>query len=431
MIRVARDDVADDDAARVRDHLRLAVKVEDPGLVRIYDTLEPDLVGVVVEPVVGGDLRTQIAEHGPMSIERARSITIELAKTLDTVHRAGVVHGGLDAAGIGYTVDGRLVIADLGTAGVPGIDDTAVAEDIAALAGVLHEMTCGKPPHDRGRGRELDPSVPPALAGVLELAFRTDPDRPFPSAQHFAAALANEPVAEAPPEGFATAERRWLVPALVVLAVAALLGIVGAVLSRTSVARDIIDNAREVVGIEPAISTTATTTSAPPTTATTTSATPEPEVVLEIARITDFDPGGDDGSEHPERLALINDDDPTRGWQTELYTTRDFGRLKDGVGLVVELADAAELTELTVRSPTRGWAFEVFTSDRPPVAASWGDPVAVRDDVRSDTTVEVDSRPVRSLLLWITDLGDGPQHRVTITDIELTGRPGGDASGDA
>ena len=422
-IRVLSEEVTDSqimtDAAK---HMRKAVKVDDPGLTRIYDSLEPHLVGMVCEPIEGADLRSQIAANGPMSTDRARSLAVELAKTLDAIHRAGLVHGCLTASGVGFTSDGRLVISDLGTAATPETSAQAISADIEALAALLHELACGRPPHESGKGRELDPSTPAPIAGTLSLAFGDEP--PWTTAQQFATHLSEGGTAGNPPAaGFASAERRWLVPAVVVLVIAGLIGLIGAVASRSSVARDILDNAREVVGFDPPPTSDVVTTTEPPISPTLATTTQAPAVVTEVViqRITDFDPDGNDGTEHPERLVLINDDDPTRGWQTELYTTREFGNLKDGVGLIIELAEDSTVTEITVRSPTRGWGFELFASQDPPVSANWGRPIHMTTNFGADVTIDVDDIEARSLLLWITDLGNGPQFRVTITDIDIAG----------
>jgi len=408
--------------ARVLAHLRQAVKVEDPGLTRIYDTLGPALVGIVSEPIAGDTLHAQIETRGPMSLDRATSLTIELAKTIDTVHRHGVTHGALDANSVGFTSDGRLVIADLGTFGQPENDTEAVSRDIRALAALLHQLTCGRPPHEHGGSVEIDPSTPAPIAGLLTSALGPTP--PWATAQQFADALDERHETEADESaGFVSAERRWLVPAAGVLVVAVLLGTIGALVGQTSVGQDLFHNARDAVGFEPTPITTTTST-----TATTTAITDAPEAPIQaeaseaaILRITDFDPVGDN-REHPERLVLINDLDPSRGWQTEMYTTRDFGRLKEGVGLVIELESPTLLTEVVVRSPTRGWAFELFTAESSPIAVNdWGDPVHTATDIGSDTAVEIDGLEATSVLLWITDLGDGPQFRVTITDIEIAG----------
>lgn len=417
------ESAADSDlAARAAQHMRKTVKIDDPGLTRIYDSLEPHLVGMVCEPIDGLDLQAHVATNGPMSTDRARSLTVELAKTLDAVHRAGLVHGCLTPASVGFTSDGRLVISDLGTAARPDATAESVATDIEALAAILHELACARPPHEGPKGPELDPSTPASIAGALSLAFSTDP--PWTTAQQFAAHLSDDGVAGTPPPaGFASTERRWLVPAIFVLVIAGLIGLIGATASRSSVARDILDNAREAVGFDPPPTSELSTTTTTISELTIPTSTETPRVIsqLTIQRITDFDPDGNDGTEHPERLTLINDGDATRGWQTELYTTREFGNLKDGVGLIIELSDTSVITGLTVRSPTRGWGFAVFVSEDGPISADWGLPIHVTTNFGSDVSVEIDELEVQSVLLWITDLGDGPQFRVTITDIDIFG----------
>ena len=422
-IRVIRDDLPDGNGADVKgsvvSHLRRAVRVEDPGLTRIYDTLGPDNVGVVSEPIDGDSLKTRIDEHGPMSLDRSCAIVVELAKTLDAVHQQRITHGGLDATSIGYTSDGRLVISDLGTCGQPEATEDLIAADIFDLAGLLHHLVCGRRPHDSGTNHEIDLSTPADIAGVLTLAFSGKP--PWTTALQFGAAVDARSDLDSDEHGeFARAERRWLLPVGAVLIVAVVIGLIGSLIGSGNVARDIIDNARDVVGLDPAPVTTS-----PPSSTARPVVPPASTVVpfdMEILRITDFDPDGDDNREHPERLVLINDADPTRGWQTQIYTSRDFGRLKDGLGLIVELVDPGRITEVVVRSPTRGWAFELFLADAPPLGIDdWGEPVHTSSDIDSDTVIEIDSIDTASLLIWITDLGDGPQYRATITDIEISG----------
>ena len=88
---------------------------------------------------------------------------------------------------------------------------------------------------------------------------------------------------------------------------------------------------------------------------------------------------------------------------------------------MIELPEIALITEITVRSPTRGWAFELFAAPGSPVGASWGDPIRTQTGIRSDTVLDIGELEAKSLLLWIVDLGDGPTYRVTVTDIEIDG----------
>jgi hypothetical protein len=76
-----------------------------------------------------------------------------------------------------------------------------------------------------------------------------------------------------------------------------------------------------------------------------------------IAGVSDLDPlPSGNGEENPELAGLAVDGDPGTAWQTmEYYGNPQFGLLKDGVGLVVDLGREQEVSsaQVTVQgSPT-------------------------------------------------------------------------------
>ena len=102
------------------------------------------------------------------------------------------------------------------------------------------------------------------------------------------------------------------------------------------------------------------------------------------------------------------------------YNSRTFGNLKSGVGLVIDLgAYRPTIDKVAVTSPTTGWSMSAYVADGDPTQLSgWGAPVASAGDIRgATTTLDLDGAGGSSILLWITDLGDGPQFRVEITDV--------------
>ncbi len=163
-----------------------------------------------------------------------------------------------------------------------------------------------------------------------------------------------------------------------------------------------------------------------------TPSTSPPEVTrvpAEIARITDFDPLGDDVIEHPERLLSINNGDPLTGWNTSRYNTSRFGGLKDGVGLLVELGgeETAEIAQVSIESLSTGWTFQLFASpQRRATQIEWDDPIAeqtVGPNRGEPVTLDLAALPASTLLVWITDLGDELDtggFRVTITGIRVS-----------
>jgi hypothetical protein len=153
-----------------------------------------------------------------------------------------------------------------------------------------------------------------------------------------------------------------------------------------------------------------------------------PSSQLQIIRVVDFDPAGDDQEEHREKRELINNGDSSNGWYTQRYTTSDFGKLKDGVGLIIELGPVSQqIDHIRISSPTIDWSFEIFASQNSTGAIqSWGKAITSRDKISGTITVPLSGTPAATLLLWITDLGKrlpAGGHRVTISELKVRGRP--------
>lgn len=439
-IRVLRPELAPrpEFVARFEAESLSIAKLEHEGLVRILDRVGGGSeTAVVTEPVRDTTLRSVLRESGPLSVTEGLAVLGEVASALAAAHSEGLVHRNPTLDGVARTEDGRWVVTDLGTGGVgpavvtppeisgPG-PEADTRTDVFALGVMAHELLAGTPPAAEAGRVELSPNLPPEVVTAVQGALETDPERRWRDAAAFDAALQSlsppDP-AESPRRGFLSRERAWLLPVSAVLILAAVLIGVAALLRTTEVGRTIIDNAREAVGFQPAPTTTEPPATVPSVSTTTTTTVPG----VSIIGITDFDPYGD-LSEHPERTVLINDGDPSRGWRTERYNSSDFGSLKDGVGLIVELNEPTSLRSVTIRSPKRGWDMELYVSENSPAdTTDWGDPVTEAADVDPVTTLELDGPAARSILLWITDLGEGPEFRVIITDIEVTGTPATEA----
>ncbi|MFF9013220.1 protein kinase family protein [Streptomyces sp. NPDC014870] len=150
---------------------------------------------------------------------------------------------------------------------------------------------------------------------------------------------------------------------------------------------------------------------------------PEKGKPVTIAGASDFDPQGD-GAETPSEIGNAFDGSPTTSWQTSIYYGySNFGRLKDGVGLVLDLGTAQEISKVEVTfqgktsvelrtapesassQPTSAEAFTTVTSGS-------GEQVALTAD-----------KPVKTryVLVWLTDLpGSGGGYRGKISDIKIT-----------
>ena len=143
--------------------------------------------------------------------------------------------------------------------------------------------------------------------------------------------------------------------------------------------------------------------------------------MVPVAEVQTFDPIGNDG-EKDDLLGAINDDDPATAWRTEQYDTREFGGLKDGVGLVARLDRSADLRQLSIGTPEGGWSAQLHVTDGDPPATfeGWGDPVATVEEVEAGTVdVALDGVRGNAVLIWFTRLS--PASNARIGDIGIQG----------
>ncbi len=428
-IRIA--DLDTEAGQRLRLQARALARLEHPGLLHVLDTSSDDeRFAVITEALPPSHLGEELHARGHLRAGEALDIVVEVGDALAALHRAGFAHGGVAPSSIGRRENQRFVILD----GPPTSDAVVIPAtpngDLRSLAILLHVLVIGHPPLvSPGGHHDLHPAIPAVLAPLLSRAL--DDGDPWPDTTAFVLAL-RDALPHVPTEddeddsaasgSFLRAERAWFAPVGVLLIIAAVILTVGIIVARTPAGQSIIDNAKEVVGFD-------TTTTLPATSPSTIvpPRTTAPSAELAIIDITDFDPSGDDRTEHPERLNLINDGDPDAGWYTERYTTREFGNLKDGVGLIIALGPPQQLDRLELGSPTLGWSVEIYIADESAGnVIDWGEPVARARDVRGAADFEFDEATAATVLVWITDLGDELStggHRATITDVTVQGRP--------
>ena len=150
--------------------------------------------------------------------------------------------------------------------------------------------------------------------------------------------------------------------------------------------------------------------------------TPEPFTGL-TAR--DFDPQSDDGVENPDSAPLAVDGDPATAWRTSTYFDQ-LGPppgLKTGVGLVVDLGETREFTQIdltTVGSPTR---VSYFVSDTDPTAVAGLQRVG-RGTTEGDTLSTTLDEPASGqyLVVWLTALPPvGDDFRGEVAEVVVSG----------
>ncbi|MBV6510273.1 MAG: Serine/threonine-protein kinase PknD [Acidimicrobiales bacterium] len=187
-----------------------------PNVVAIHDasTTSDGAPALVMEYLRGGSLADRVATAGPMDVEAATRITLQLADALSAAHDAGISHRDIKPGNVLVGAEGTPKLADFGLAALAtaGPDDgrpqaASVAyaapevlagepadgrSDIWALGATLHELLAGSAPfvhtsHDAVSeiiervAHEQEPDlrdreIPDELASLVESMLAKDPD---------------------------------------------------------------------------------------------------------------------------------------------------------------------------------------------------------------------------------------------------------------
>ncbi len=459
-IKMLHPHLAADEAFRERFRREAisAARLAHPNVVATFDTGDDDGTAfIVMELVRGQTLRELLEESGPLPAAAVSVIGVQIAEALQHAHEAGIVHRDVKPANVlvcepqsrGGDPIPRVKVADFGIARAATRDGAALTQpgallgtakylapeqiegeapdarsDVYALGVVLYELLTGRAPFVADtevatamahlnqkplRPRQVRAGIPRALEAVVTKAMAKDPAHRYQAAADLGNALRSIDLGgddaipsvvrdPTPPAGlqpsFRQTERTWLVPAAVIVLLAGALGGLGVLFSRSEVGKEILQGDG---GSGSGAAVTA---------------------VAAVAAHS-FDPEGDDRTENEDDVGAVTDGDPNTSWSTVRYETREFGGLKEGVGLWVELPEQVKVRRVRVSSPTTGWDARLYVAPRPTSRlVDWGSPVARQQSIRGSADFDVGGADGKAVLLWITRLGDNGRVEVAEVTIE-------------
>ncbi len=207
-------DIADDPVAmdRLRDEVRLALRVTHANVCRIYDLAEVNGEPLIaMEYVPGEDLSGLLRRIGRLPVDKAIEVARQLSAGLAAAHGVGVLHRDLKPANVLVDREGSVRITDFGIAVPAGASGLPWARagtptymapeqlagrkvdersDLFSLGLVFYEMVTGRPAFEGGRTSrvraedddrvpapsELVAQVDPSFEKVILKCLREDPD---------------------------------------------------------------------------------------------------------------------------------------------------------------------------------------------------------------------------------------------------------------
>jgi len=152
-LKVARDRHAeqgdlDDSFRRFLQEYEIVQRIRSPGIVRLYDLgVSDEHAWLVMEYFANGDLRARM--RAGLSLRRALYNALSIARALQAIHAAGVLHRDLKPGNVMLRDDGSVALIDFGLS-----KDAALAGDVTdrgMIFGTPHYMS-----PEQGHGEPID-----------------------------------------------------------------------------------------------------------------------------------------------------------------------------------------------------------------------------------------------------------------------------------
>ena len=123
--------------ARFRREAQILASLNHPGIGAIHSLEHADgLYFLILELVDGGSLADRL-KQGPLPLDEALDIALQIAEALSTAHDQGIIHRDLKPANIGLTKSGQVKVLDFGLAETSDADDSRGLLDSLTAASKL------------------------------------------------------------------------------------------------------------------------------------------------------------------------------------------------------------------------------------------------------------------------------------------------------
>jgi serine/threonine protein kinase len=105
-----------DRVARFQREAKLLASLNHPNIAAIYGLEESDGTHFLVMELIEGETLKNRIKSGPIPVEEALKLALQMAEALEAAHEKGVIHRDLKPANIKVTPDGKVKILDFGLA---------------------------------------------------------------------------------------------------------------------------------------------------------------------------------------------------------------------------------------------------------------------------------------------------------------------------
>jgi hypothetical protein len=155
---------------RFRKEALALAKLSHPHIAAVYDVGEQDGVDYLVMECVAGQTLSATLRSGPLPVERATAIVLEIAGALEEAHEQGVIHRDLKPANVMITPKGHAKVLDFGIAKLlaPLAPDATASMETGFLVGTPLYMS-----PEQAQGNAVDARTDLWSLGVIYFQLLT------------------------------------------------------------------------------------------------------------------------------------------------------------------------------------------------------------------------------------------------------------------
>jgi serine/threonine protein kinase/Tol biopolymer transport system component len=148
--------------ARFQREAKLLASLNHPNIAAIHGLEEFEGTHFLVLELIEGETLAERIKSGPVPVEDALKLGMQIAEALEAAHEKGVIHRDLKSANIKVTPDGKVKVLDFGLAkayaGDPenmNLSNSPTLSDMATQQGVILGTAAYMPP-EQAKGKSVD-----------------------------------------------------------------------------------------------------------------------------------------------------------------------------------------------------------------------------------------------------------------------------------